>query len=147
MDTARISTELDNLAYTPGENIRGTVAWQCASRAAAVALRLFYHTSGRGTQDVCVVDERAFEAPSETDEQPYEFTLPDGPWSFSGKLVSLIWSLELEIDLGADQLVERLDFTLSPTGQEILLHAHAHDAMPAYTDFALGSRKRGKPSA
>jgi hypothetical protein len=144
MDSAKISTELDNLAYTPGESLRGTVAWRCAARPATVALRLFYYTSGKGTQDVCVVEERVFDAPSETDQRTYEFQLPDGPWSFSGKLVSLIWALELEVDLGPDHLVERLDFTLSPTGEEILLHAHAHAEMPAYSDIAIGSWKQRK---
>lgn len=138
MDSATIQTEFDNLAYTPGETIRGTVSWRASAPPLSAVLRLFYHTSGKGTQDLVVVAEQVFDAPAGSDQRPYAFALPDSPYSCSGKLVSLIWALELEIDLGSDQLVEKRDFTLSPTGEEILLHAHAHENMPAYSDFGTG---------
>lgn len=142
MSQATIQTEFDNLAYTPGETLRGQVTWQADSRPRSAALRLFYHTSGRGTQDVIVVEERTFDGPAEADRREFSFTLPaEGPWSFSGKLVSLIWALELELDLGSDSLIEKRDFTLSPTGAEILLHAHAQETMPTYTDFGPAKRR------
>ena len=143
MSQASIQTEFDNLAYTPGETLRGQAAWQADRRPVSATLRLFHHTSGRGTQDVVVVEERPFDAPAEVDRREFAFTLPaEGPWSFSGKLVSLIWSLELELDLGDDSLIEKLDFTLSPTGTEILLHAHARETMPTYTDFGPAKTRR-----
>ncbi|MCB1079708.1 MAG: hypothetical protein KDM64_17960 [Verrucomicrobiae bacterium] len=147
MSHAKIQTELDNLAYTPRETIRGAVTWQTSERPAEAALRLIYYTSGKGTQDVVVVAEQAFDAPSESDHRAFEFLLPESPWSFSGKLVSLIWALELEVLHGKEALVERLDFNCTPTGTEIQLHAHAHESMPAYGNLGFGGSKRRKNSA
>jgi hypothetical protein len=45
--------------------------------------------------------------------------LPLAPYSFSGKLISLIWGLELVLE--PSQETARFEFTLSPTGEEIML--------------------------
>lgn len=105
----KITTELDVRAFAPGEKLRGRAEW---SNGASAELRLFYFTGGKGTQDVEVIETRTLDVPS-----AFEFQLPPGPYSFSGKLVSLSWALELIIQPGGH--VERLDFILSPNGGEI----------------------------
>jgi len=137
---AEIRTEFDNRAFVPGDTLRGTVSWRAGTTPKQVELRLFYYTTGKGTRDVVVFDRRDFEAPLAEDERPFEFTLPAGPPSFSGKLVSLIWSLELGV--GDDLLVEDFEFVLSPTGEELNLYRHASDDMPSYSDFMIGSRRK-----
>jgi hypothetical protein len=141
--TAEIATELDNRAYTPGETLRGTVRWRMDAAATdGASLRLIYHTAGKGTTDVLVVEERKFDSPTGGGEGAFEFVLPDGPYSFSGKLVSLIWSLEFEAGVGKDALVERMDLTLSPTGKEIDLYAHATAEMPQWSGLSASPWKR-----
>lgn len=142
--SAEILTELDNRAYTPGEMLRGTVRWRLDASAAGggASLRLLFHTAGKGTTDVQVVDERKFDSPPSGGEEAFEFTLPDGPYSFSGKLVSLIWSLEFEAGSGKNALFERLDFTLSPTGREINLYTHASAEMPKWSGLTTNPWKR-----
>ena len=51
-------------------------------------------------------------------EQRVKFTLPAAPYSFSGKLISLIWAVELVAD---DSDSARWEFVLGPDGAEILL--------------------------
>ena len=46
-------------------------------------------------------------------------TLPAGPYSFSGRLISLIWALELVAEPGNH--VARVEITLGPDGQEVVL--------------------------
>jgi hypothetical protein len=49
--------------------------------------------------------------------------LPEGPYSFSGKLISLIWALELACSPGSETV--RREITVSPTGHEIVLGEHS----------------------
>ena len=46
--------------------------------------------------------------------------MPESPYSFSGKLVSLLWALELVAEPSGD--TERKDISITPTGTEISLH-------------------------
>jgi hypothetical protein len=110
-----------NTAYKPGQTIRGQVQWQLAEKPKNAILRLLWYTAGKGTEDVGVVRMAAFDNPAATDTRRFEFTLPTGPCSFSGQLISLIWTLELEVD----KECMRQDITLSPDGQEIKLYPEA----------------------
>ena len=51
------------------------------------------------------------------------FVLPPAPYSFSGKLISLIWAVEVVAE-GIKE-ASRLEFTLSPDGREITLSSAA----------------------
>jgi hypothetical protein len=106
-------------SFFPGETMTGTVSWNLDTVPEVVELRLFWRTEGKGDQDLEISGVVRYENPSQRDEEAFEFTLPDGPYSFSGKLISLIWALEL-IALPSEE-TERVEFILSPTGQEILL--------------------------
>ncbi|MEM9480628.1 MAG: hypothetical protein AAGA58_13315 [Verrucomicrobiota bacterium] len=119
---AAIQTELDNTQFVPGQVLKGRVGWQSGDPVDRAELRLFYYTKGRGTRDVEVVDRTEWQSPSPIAQQNFEFPLPEGPYSFSGKLISLIWALELIVDPG--EHTERLEFTLSPSGEEIDLYRY-----------------------
>lgn len=133
-----IKTELNNLAYTPGETLRGEVAWtiDLVKNSEGGEIRLFYYTSGKGSQDVEIVSTVAVPARQSTGKHKFEFHLPETPYSFSGKLVSLIWALEFQM-LESDE-TKRLEFILSPDGEEIDLYAHAEGEMPSYTNLRIG---------
>ena len=47
------------------------------------------------------------------------FTLPVQPWSFSGRLISLVWGIEV-VD-AASQRSARVEFVAAPEGREIHL--------------------------
>ncbi len=112
-----IATELDVHQFSPGEKLRGHARWSDPGSVGSAELRLFHYTEGKGTQEVEVVQTLRQDAPG-----PFEFQLPQGPYSFSGRLISLAWALELIITPGSQ--VARLDFVLSPTAQEIDLTRH-----------------------
>ena len=106
-------------AFLPGETVEGTVSWQLDRLAETVELRLFWYTQGKGDQDVGVVSTVPFGSPGLQDRRAFHVSLPDGPFSFSGKLISLAWALELVVEPGSR--ASRTEITVSPTRMEILL--------------------------
>jgi hypothetical protein len=119
MSWIQIETRDGVNAFHPGDDVEGTVRWKLDEPPSSFELRLFWYTQGKGDQDVGVVETLPFEAPAAEDRRPFRFRLPAGPWSFSGKLISLLWALEAVAEPGAQ--AERLELTVSPTGREIAL--------------------------
>ena len=108
-------------SFRPGDVVDGTVRWQLATPPREIELRLFWHTEGRGDQDLEVVQTVPFANPGAVDRRSFRVRLPEGPYSFSGKLITLAWGLEA-VAL-PDGWSGRIPITLSPTGEEIRLHA------------------------
>jgi hypothetical protein len=106
-------------SYVPGETVRGAVQWNVPGNPQRFDLSLLWYTAGKGTRDVGVIETVAIDNPGSFGSQDYAFTLPYGPYSFSGKLISLIWVIELTCTPGQETV--RQEITVSPTGREIVL--------------------------
>jgi hypothetical protein len=61
-----------------------------------------------------------------SDHRHWRVRLPNGPYSFSGQLISLVWSLQLTVDPTGD--ATELEIIVAPQGREIQLHAKAESA-------------------
>jgi len=122
MDKLNIALNEDKTAFAPRETIHGTVQWNLTTNPRHLELSLFWYTAGKGTRDVGIVQTLRFDEPGAYGSKDFSFTLPDSPYSFSGKLISLIWALELTNSPGSETI--RREITLSPTGQEIVLGTH-----------------------
>ena len=119
MSHLEINIVPDTLVFLPRETICGKASWRLDDSPENVELRLFWYTSGMGTQDVGIVEQISFDHPGLNDSRDFKFALPDAPYSFSGKLISLVWALELIRDKSKD--VVRKEIIVSPIKQEILL--------------------------
>jgi hypothetical protein len=121
--TDSISIQLDQSSseFQPGTTISGKVIWSAAAAIKKIELRLFWFTEGRGTQDIELVEERSWDAQGQG-EEPFEFTLPPEPYSFSGRLISLQWAVEA-VTLPKENTTTRKVFTLSPNGKELVLNS------------------------
>jgi hypothetical protein len=119
MSELEIKTHEDRTDFLPGEELAGEVSWQTDSAPGPVELRLFWHTEGKGTRDVEVIECISFNVPGRQDRRDFRFQLPDSPYSFSGKLISVVWALELVLPSTGE--TERLDIVISPTRGEIAL--------------------------
>lgn len=119
MEWIQVETRDGATAFAPGEVVEGTASWQLETPAQSVELRLFWYTRGKGDQDVGVVATVAFPEPGLQDRRGFSFSLPVGPYSFSGKLISLLWALEVVAEPGSR--AGRLEITVSPSRREILL--------------------------
>jgi hypothetical protein len=131
MDKLKIALHEDKTAFAPREMIRGVIEWNLDSNPRCLDLSLFWYTAGRGTRDVGMVHHVSFDSPGAHGSKEFSFTLPDGPFSVSGKLVSVIWAVELTCSPGSE--TTRREITLSPTGKEILL-----GSVPPRNPFASG---------
>ena len=119
MDVIEIETDGGREAFAPGEAIAGTVSWRLDAAPDAVEVRLFWYTRGKGTTDVHVVKAQHFGYPGAAGRKPFKFVLPAEPYSFSGKLISLIWALEAVVQPGERSV--RRELVVAPGGTEILL--------------------------
>jgi len=123
MSTLKIGTYENQTRFRPGGEVAGKALWILDGPPKAVEVRLFWYTQGKGTVDVNVVDRVRVETPPTRGEREFRFRLPGAPYSFSGKLISLVWALEL-VALPADE-TERIELVVSPTGFEVFLEKGA----------------------
>jgi hypothetical protein len=117
VSTLRIATTGNGTWFHPGGTLDGAISWEIAPGAAALELRLFWYTSGKGTEEAEIVDSLRVERPETAGERPFRFDLPEGPCSFSGRLITLRWALELVLEPSEE--VERLDLLVAPRPVEI----------------------------
>jgi len=117
----RIDLDGNRSHFLPGDDVAGRVVWRLTEPSEALELRLFWHTSGKGTEDVVIARSHRFDAPGTYGEQEFRFRLPAGPYSFSGTLITLAWSLEL-VSLPGEG-TERVDIVVAPTPVEVRLQS------------------------
>lgn len=115
-----IQVHLETTSCEPGARVEGRIDWDAGGeRVETLMVSLLWHTSGKGTEDIEIVDQITVEGPGPQGSHAFSFALPDFPWSFSGTLVSLVWSVEASLEpKGA---VARTDFVSAPGAEEIRL--------------------------
>ena len=119
MSELQIQLQANEARFHPGDILQGTVSWNFPQASRALELRLFWFTQGKGTPDSGVVEKLRFDRPVPIATHPFQFTLPQGPYSFSGQLISLTWALELVSEPGKE--VARQEIVIAPEGKEIEL--------------------------
>ncbi len=119
MDKLKIVLQEDKTAFAPRETIRGVIEWNLDASPRRLDLSLFWYTAGRGTRDVGMVHNVGFDDPGVRGSKEFSFTLPDGPFSVSGKLVSVVWAIELTCSPSSE--TTRREIIVSPTGKSIVL--------------------------
>jgi hypothetical protein len=119
MSTLSLELPDGRTSLRPGEQIAGMARWDLRQAPESLEVRLFWYTEGKGTRDTGLATAMEIQNPGPSGEEPFSFEVPQGPFSFSGRLVSLCWAVEL-VSERPDQ-AERLDLVVSPTGEEIRL--------------------------
>lgn len=118
----RIELRGGRTAYSCGDKITGLVRWSdLPSSAERLEIRLIWYTKGKGDRDVSIEAQRAVATSQPNAEEKFEFIAPNGPYSFSGKLISLIWAIEVVVFPGRD--AEMVDIVIAPEQREVLLLA------------------------
>ena len=115
----QISLDRNPPVYRPGEDVSGRATWRDAGDSNSLAVRLYWTTAGRGTTDTEVVAESPIGNPAAQGEIRFSFLLPDSPPSFSGKLITLSWGIELLVE--PSEQAAQVEILVSPNGQEIRL--------------------------
>jgi hypothetical protein len=95
------------------------VTWQLDKTPQSGELRLIWSTSGRGDRDYATVETIPFPNPQATETQPFTITLPEGPYSFSGTLITLTWTIEVAFQPG--NAANGVEIILAPDGKAVSL--------------------------
>lgn len=103
--------------FKPGELVEGRAAWTTEEDVEAVEVRLFWYTTGKGTRDVEVVRTLRSDEPGTSGHRDFSIRLPEGPYSFSGKLITLAWAIEIVALPGGE--TERIDLVVGPQPVEV----------------------------
>jgi hypothetical protein len=119
MSTVRIGTRGDQSAYCPGEAIEGAIGWELPEAPAAIEVRLFWQTRGKGTEDLSVVEHARWDRPAAQGAESFRFVAPDQPPSFSGRLISVIWAVEVVVLPKGPSAVREV--VIGPDAREIVL--------------------------
>jgi hypothetical protein len=112
-----LSLDQTNSWFKPGDTVVGTAEWHLGEEADAIEVRLFWYTQGKGTQDVGVAAAHRFETPHRHGSGSFRLQVPRGPYSFSGRLISLSWAIELVVLPGTE--TERRDLIVGPHPVEV----------------------------
>ena len=119
MNLIEVTIQDGYTSFRPGDVVEGTVMWQLDPPPSEVEARLFWFTRGKGMRDIVIVETIPYHSPARMDRRAFRFQLPAGPYSFSGKLISLVWAIEVVAQPGDTS--GRTEITVSPTGDEIQL--------------------------
>ena len=115
----RLGLRENRTSYRLGDTLGGAILWEGTGKPKSAEVRLLWFTRGKGTEDVSVLATETFSDPQPGDTRTFEFVLPDSPYSFNGKLISLTWAVEFVLEPGNH--AERIEFVVSPSGEEIRL--------------------------
>lgn len=127
MSDVELEIEGGRSRFRPLEELRGRVRWELGGRRVdSIEVQLLWHTEGKGTQDADVVETVTVEQPPARGERTFTIQLPAGPYSCSGKLLSIVWKLQAVIEPGDD--VTQADLVIAPGDAEVDLGACADDA-------------------
>jgi len=118
---SELVVELENgrTVYRPGDTISGRVRWRRDDEVRSAEVRLGWFTQGKGTSDGALAETMTTEHLAPQGTLPFRFVLPEGPWSFSGALITLAWTIELVLEPGNE--VASTEILLAPAGSEIRL--------------------------
>ena len=97
-----IGVILEKTRYQPGERIAGQAGWQFGAQPKHGFIRLFWRAHGSRPDDLEIVDEKAIDFPQAAQVVPFEFKLPESPYSYKGHLFSISWGVELVLDGHSD---------------------------------------------
>ena len=117
MSELRLELAAGETTFAPGESLRGTASWRLHEPPEALEVRLFWYTEGKGERDVEVVDTVPINSSSREGSREFTLRAPTSPLSFSGKLISLIWAIELVRLPGGD--AARQEIIVGHGGREI----------------------------
>ncbi|MEM9420644.1 MAG: hypothetical protein AAGA25_16575 [Planctomycetota bacterium] len=122
MPTLTVELNGNQTHFVPGERIDGLAGWDFEEKSPKwVEVRLYWHTLGKGDEDIVVADSVRFEEPREVDAQVFGFTAPQGPFSYEGRLIEIAWGIEVVAHRIKN--TAQLDVALSATGEPIRLDA------------------------
>ncbi len=116
----------EQTGFAPGGTIAGEVRWNQlpVSDKTVISLELAFRTEGKGTSQREVFHELEWPVTMAKGNESFTIEAPNWPWSFSGKLVSILWALDA---WQGNEHAEAVPVTISPNGDEMDLYSYDID--------------------
>lgn len=92
-----IQLQLHNEQFEPGQEIAGEAIWADLKTDDRIEVRLVWYTAGKGTRDIEVVRVQPLTSTHAEGRERFALKAPAHPYSFSGKLISIVWAVEAVI--------------------------------------------------
>jgi hypothetical protein len=105
--------------FQPGARVGGVAAWSASTPPRGMELRLCWSLTGKGGRDLRIAETIALPRPGAAERRPFVLTLPTGPYSFRGALLTLTWALDLVALPGEE--TARVNLIVAPHSQTIAL--------------------------
>lgn len=121
MTETNLSIELANptAAFEPGDECVGKVSWEGSEVPQSAELRLIWKMESEGPEDYGLALTQSFDHPHAREARGFRLTLPEGPYSFKGRIIELTWYLELVVKPYKN--VARASLIIAPGGQPLEL--------------------------
>jgi len=121
--TATIVLRKPDGRFEPRERVDGSASWSLEHAPAWLEVRLAWHTEGKGTKEVVVIGLERLRGVSAQDQRTFGLTLPEMPYTYHGRIVSILWSVAVFGPGGRfwhrEQLLATLPIVVSPTREPI----------------------------
>ena len=103
--------------FAPAAIAAFDISWNLPAAPAHFDVRMVWETKGKGDTDTGIGREQRFSATEASGSHRLEVFTPEEPYSYAGKLISILWRLEVKaVPIGTEA---RFDFVLGPNGQGV----------------------------
>lgn len=121
MSDVRLDVTCEATTCRPGEVLRGSVRWTALEPPRLLVAQLVWRTEGKGDQDTAVAARQEWPAPGPAGTEEFALTVPPGPLSYHGKLISVLWVLEVATE--RPDSLHQTEITVSPAGAPLTFPA------------------------
>ena len=96
---------VDIPAYKPYSEVIGVlnIDVRDTMRVKSIDIELMWETEGKGDRNRGVVDRDTIFleelSPEDPVKHPFQFNLPDTPWSYQCELIRIVWKLKITVDV------------------------------------------------
>jgi len=117
--TLELTLEHGRTAFEPGARAGGVAVWSASAPPRGMELRLSWTLAGKGGRDLRLAETIPLPQPAAAERRPFVLTLPTGPYSFRGALLTLTSALDLVALPGAE--TARVSLVVAPGNEMISL--------------------------
>jgi hypothetical protein len=93
--TAVIALHRSEGTFLPKDRVAGYARWDLEHAPRWLEVRIAWHTEGKGTKEHTIVGRERWQDLSPNDRRDFVFTLPEMPYTYHGRVLSILWSVDL----------------------------------------------------
>ena len=117
MNRLRVNFVDDRASFVPGESVSGTATWELETDPQSIELRLFWYTTGKGDQDLDVVQRLVFAPNNETLRTSAQFLISTNLQRWLGDRIN-VEQVNVSSEAGFEHLVTiEIIYTVKATQQ------------------------------